>query len=83
MNVPGIVIDQHAREGTHHFACPENGFINLGLYNPGKTESAVLSVLSDLIKDASKHGELYDKTTPHKFTKKENHGISEIKSLLS
>ena len=35
MNVPGIVIDQHAREGTHHFACPENGFINLDDNKPG------------------------------------------------
>ncbi len=83
MNVPGIVIDQHAREGTHHFACPENGFINLGLYNRGKTERAVFSVLSDLIEDVGKHGELYDKTTYHKFTKAENRGILEIKSLLS
>ena len=83
MNVPGIVIGQHAREGTHHIACRENGFINLGLYNPGKTEPAVLSALSDLVEDPGKHGELYDKTTHHKFTKAENRGILEIKSLLS
>jgi len=83
MNVPGIVIGQHAREGTHQFACRENGFINLSLYNPGKTEPAVLSALSDLVEDPGKHGELYDKTTHHKFTKAENRGILEIKSLLS
>ena len=83
MNVPGIVIDQHAREGTHHFACPENGFINLGLYNPGETERAVSCALSALIEDVGKHGELYDKTTHHKFTKAGNRGILEIKGLLS
>ena len=82
MNVPGIVIDQHAREGTHHFACPENGFINLGLYNPGETESAVLRVLSDLVTDIRRYGELYDRTTRHKFTKAKSRAILELRNLL-
>ena len=82
MNVPGIVIDQHAREGTHHFASPENGFINIGLYNPGETESSALRVLSGLVTDIRKYGELYDRTKRHKFTKAKSRTIRELKSLL-
>ena len=83
MNVPGIVIDQHVREGTHHFASLENGFINIGLYNPGVTESTVLRVLTDLVFDNCQHGELYDRTTRHKFTKAKSRGVLELKSLLN
>jgi len=82
MNVPGIVIDQHVREGTHHFARRENGFINLGLYNPGVTELAVLRTLSNLIKDRASLGELYEQTSHHQFTKAESRGVIEIKRLL-
>jgi spore coat polysaccharide biosynthesis predicted glycosyltransferase SpsG len=82
MNVPGIVIDQHVREGTHHFACEENGFVNLGLYNPGVTEQEVFRTLSKLIKDPSLRSELYEKTTRHTFAKVDNRGILEIKNLL-
>lgn len=82
MNVPGIVIDQHPREGTHHFACPENGFINLGLYNPGITEAQVLNTLSELVTNSDRLGELYDQTCRHHFTKAESQGVGEIKKLL-
>ncbi len=83
MNVPGIVIDQHAREGTHHFARPENGFLNLGLYNPGVTEHGVWETLSVLINDVARFGELYDRTTLHNFTKAKSRGVLEIKRLLA
>jgi len=82
MNVPGIVIDQHSREGTHHFARPENGFVNLGLYNPGVTERELLKTLSQLITDQGLHGALYDGTVQHTFSKESNPGIIEIKNLL-
>ena len=82
MNVPGIVIDQHAREGTHHFASPENGFINIGLYNPGETESTVLRVFSELVVDIRRYGELYDRTTRHQFTKAKSRAILELRRLL-
>ena len=77
------MIDQHVREGTHHFASPENGFINIGLYNPAVTESTVLRVLTDLVFDNCQHGELYDRTTRHKFTKAKSRGVLELKSLLN
>ena len=45
MNVPAIVISQHARESMHTFANENNGFINLGIYSKGKTEKEVLNSL--------------------------------------
>jgi len=82
MNVPGIVIDQHPREGTHNFACPINGFVNLGLYDPGVTESKVLETLESLVASYDQYERLYEKLLPHNFSKTTSKGITEIKMLL-
>jgi len=82
MNVPGIVVEQHAREGTHRFACPENGFINVGLYNAAQTSLAVERAFADLVADNRELGKLYDKTVRHNFSKSKSRGIIEIKRLL-
>jgi len=82
MNVPGIVIDQHAREGTHRFANEENGYIGLGLYNPGETEDMVLTNIEELVNNFGKYEELYRKVLPHEFSKGNSKTVNEIHRLL-
>jgi spore coat polysaccharide biosynthesis predicted glycosyltransferase SpsG len=83
MNVPGIVIDQHAREGTHHFACPENGFLNLGLYSLGTTENRVMETFSKIVENHELFDALYEKLEAHHFEKTQCKTIQEIQSLLN
>ena len=83
MNVPGIVIDQHAREGTHHFACPENGFLNLGLYSLDTTENKVMETFSKIVENHELFEALYEKLESHHFEKTQCKTIQEIQSLLN
>ncbi len=82
MNVPGIVIDQHAREGTHRFAREANGYIGLGLYNPGKTEEIVVTNIEELVNNYGKYEELYRNVLPHNFSKGNSKSVYEIQRLL-
>jgi spore coat polysaccharide biosynthesis predicted glycosyltransferase SpsG/CMP-N-acetylneuraminic acid synthetase len=68
MNIPTIVVDQHERENTHHFAREENGFLPCGVYEKGKTESVVLQNLSNLLSDSSRRRSLYLKTRKYSFS---------------
>ena len=51
MNIPAIILSQHDREKTHRFACPANGFINVGTYSPRRTEKRIRLELERLVSD--------------------------------
>ncbi len=67
MNIPAVVIDQHERENTHHFANEKNGFLATGLYRPGETEVRVRQLLMELLKDGARRRSLFDNTIRHSF----------------
>ena len=67
MNIPSIVIAQHDREITHSFANETNGFIQLGLYEAGKTSALVLSALERMVRDTEFRRLLYRRISAFNF----------------
>ncbi len=82
MNIPSIIISQHAREMTHEFARRENGMIHLGLYQSGRTESRLGEELRRLVGDHPWRRELHDNMRPQDFVRNKALVIKEILSLL-
>ena len=82
MNIPAIVISQHDREDTHKFACEENGFIPIGVFECGITESRVRSVLKHLLDDESYRHKLFKRVLKFKFSTNKNKVVNKIISLL-
>lgn len=67
MNIPAIIISHHAREKTHHFARSENGFVNLGIYSPGRTEKRVRRELERLVNDSNLRRTLFERVRKFSF----------------
>jgi len=67
MNVPGIVIAQHAREESHTFACPNNGFVPLGIFNAEIIQDQVLGEFKRLVTDDAARRKLFGQTIGFKF----------------
>jgi spore coat polysaccharide biosynthesis predicted glycosyltransferase SpsG len=82
MNIPSIIISQHAREGTHHFSSEENGFINLGQYQAGITEEKVDEALAELIGNDVLRRKMYEKLVPHNFSSTKAVVIKKIEAVL-
>jgi len=82
MNIPSIVIAQHKREITHAFANEENGFVSLGLYSKGNTESAVLSALDQLVRDHGYRRNLFQRMKTFRFDKNKQRVARKILQLL-
>jgi len=82
MNIPAIVIAQHEREVTHAFASEQNGFIPLGLYQPGKTETEVVKGLKRLINDTPYREQLVNNMSLHQFTKNKEIVVDMIQTIL-
>lgn len=82
MNIPAIVIAQHDREKTHAFACPENGFLPVGIYKKDKTESLVLETLARLVMDVDFRQQLFRRTTRFRFSRNKGRVVKRILALI-
>ena len=83
MNIPAIIISQHKREETHSFACKENGFVPLGLFEKGKTELKVVKQLTKLLDDGGYRYQLFEKMTKYHFNTNRKKVLKSILALLS
>lgn len=84
MNIPAIVLSHHPRENTHPFADKKHGFINLGLYENGKTETLIIKELTRLVLDNSFRRTLYKRTTAFNFSgENKKRVVDRILELLS
>lgn len=82
MNIPSIIISQHTRESTHHFACEENGFINLGCYEAGITEGKLIKGLEKLFFDISYRKMLFERLALYDFNQNKSKVTTLIEKLL-
>ena len=82
MNIPAIVISQHLRESTHKFACEDNGFVSVGLYNQNNIEEVVKSSLEKLLIDQQYRHHLFKKTTKYNFSTNKKKILKKILQLL-
>ena len=82
MNIPSIVISQHEREETHSFACEENGFIPLGIYEHGNTEKEVLIALEKIVNDETYRHKLFDNMKPFRFNANKQRVLRKMFTLL-
>ena len=83
MNIPAIVISQHKRENTHSFACNENGFIPLGLFENGSTEIKVVKQLERLLDDEEYRHQLFKQTTKYRFNNNKKKVLKCMLALLA
>jgi len=80
MRVPAIIMSQHAREHTHTFARPENGFEYIGIMDPFDSDRLRSSFLNLLDSDYRKN--LYERMTKFHFTQNKRRVVKRILSLL-
>ena len=82
MNIPSVVLSHHDRERTHRFACPENGFIDLGVYTENQSEYRILEELKRLVFDVEHRKNLFKKMEKHNFIKNKGIVIKNVLDLL-
>ena len=82
MNIPAIVISQHKRESTHSFACEENGFVSVGLFEKGQTELEIEKQLLRLLDDELYRRQLFERTTKYRFNANKKKVIKRMLALL-
>lgn len=83
MNIPAIVIPQHAREGTHTFASEDNGFVPLAIYHKDKTVIEVKEALERLLDDTEHRHMLYSRQTKYSFSDNKKHILDLMYKQLS
>ncbi len=82
MNIPSIVISQHKREETHNFACKANGFIPLGEFKEGHTESLLIDSFEKLAFDSKFRKKLFERAKQHNFSPNKKRVINKLISLF-
>jgi spore coat polysaccharide biosynthesis predicted glycosyltransferase SpsG/CMP-N-acetylneuraminic acid synthetase len=82
MNIPAIVISQHKRETTHSFACEENGFIPIGLFEEGFTGPKIREQLARLLDDEEYRHQLFERTIKYGFTSNKKKVLKRMLALL-
>jgi len=82
MNIPAIVISQHEREQTHSFACEENGFVSVGVFDNRNTELKVLEQLARLTDDIEYRHKLFESTTIYRFNTNKKKVLKHMLALL-
>ena len=82
MNVPGIVIAQHAREDSHTFACPDNGFVPLGIFNGEIIQDQVLGEFKRLATDDAARRQLFGQTIRFNFNSNKSRVTGVILDVL-
>ncbi|NVK73367.1 MAG: hypothetical protein HWE24_07800 [Oceanospirillaceae bacterium] len=83
MNIPTIVISHHDRENNHKFSCFEHGFINLGTYVNGETESQMLLEFKKLVIDKMLRNSLVRKMKKFNFLENKVKINNIINSLIN
>jgi len=83
MRIPAIVVAQHAREDTHLFAQEKNGFINVGVFEKGKTEKQIVVALEKLYVDTLYRKSLFDNMNLLDFVPNKKRVINEILNLFN
>lgn len=81
MNLPAVVVSQHARENTHTFACPDNGFINLGVVDED-TPAKTLTAVQTLVENRQERKRLHERMTEHDFSGNKAKVVSLMHELL-
>ena len=82
MNLPGIVIAQHARENTHTFACPDNGFVPLGIFDGEINQDQLLGEFKRLVTDNAARRQLFDQTVRFNFNSNKSRVMGTILEIL-
>ena len=82
MNIPAIVISQHKREHTHRFACEENGFVSLGVFDERNTELKIVEQLTRLLDDVEFRHKLFESTTKYRFNANKKKVLRHMLALL-
>ncbi|MDD5090793.1 MAG: hypothetical protein PHQ23_07725, partial [Candidatus Wallbacteria bacterium] len=82
MNIPSIIVSQHLRESTHRFSCPENGFVNLGVYTKGLTEPLLEREFKKLAGNTRHRRKLFDRVSRFSFSKNKAKVVKLILDLL-
>lgn len=82
MNIPSLVIAHHEREANHVLACEENGFINLGVYQPSTFPEILRYHLVRLLTERDYRKKLYERTKGLNFLKNKTKVLSFIEELL-
>lgn len=83
MHIPSIIIAQHSREETHKFSCAENGFLNVGLFEDGKSEDIIREGLRKLIFDHAYRQVLHDRMKRFDFTPNKKDVMRDILRLVA
>lgn len=83
MNIPTIVVSHHERESHHKFSCSDNGFVNLGCYEEGTTESRLLSEFSRIISDDAYRKRLASSMEKFSFVENKKKINNIISSLIN
>jgi spore coat polysaccharide biosynthesis predicted glycosyltransferase SpsG/CMP-N-acetylneuraminic acid synthetase len=83
MNIPSIVISQHEREEKHSFACEQNGFLNIGLFNEDSYKELIEKNFLRLINDEDFRHQLFLKTMKYSFDSNKQKVLDSIDQLLN
>jgi spore coat polysaccharide biosynthesis predicted glycosyltransferase SpsG len=82
MNIPSIIFAHHEREVTHQFACKERGFVQLGMFQVGRSEELLLFELKSLIDDEGRRTALWLKQFDLNFITNKVRVVRKILGLL-
>ena len=82
LNIPSIIFSHHEREDTHKFACPENGFINMGVFNKNKSDFDTLYNFKKLVNDVSFRSSLFQNIKKYNFRYNKSKVLDMILSLI-
>jgi spore coat polysaccharide biosynthesis predicted glycosyltransferase SpsG/CMP-N-acetylneuraminic acid synthetase len=82
MNIPSIILSHHEREDTHTFACLENGFVNMGVYNEANSNEDLLDNLIKLVDDYSYRKLLFLNIKKYNFRSNKSKVLNMILSLI-
>ena len=82
MNIPSVILSHHERENTHRFATLEKGFINLGVFNKGKSEELIQNSFKKLVSDNDYRKLLFLNIKKYNFKANKKKVVKKILSLI-
>jgi spore coat polysaccharide biosynthesis predicted glycosyltransferase SpsG/CMP-N-acetylneuraminic acid synthetase len=82
LNIPSIIISQHPREATHCFSQPQNGFLNLGIFNAKQTKLELVKALNTLVLESETRQKLFKRMQTFDFSNNKKKVVEVILNLL-
>lgn len=82
MNIPSVVLSHNVRESSHFFASSENGFLNMGQFDPDDDLTRLLGCVQNLVGEPCQREELHTRMQPFDFTKSRATVIDAILKLV-